>query len=183
MSKEILDKFAKHNPQILFYHINRALFFTEFIKSYLKGLVAELLTTYILLLKGKKLLPFGAIQHALGLKSPKGDIIGDLIDLSTQTFLEVKTNRRYLKPQHLAVISQITGLKSAFVIPKLIKNGNKNQLELRIYRLDHDLLYWKKFRLREETGEIVDAPEEIVKLIESSKCELLSFLIDEKDKE
>jgi len=92
--------------------------FVNFLKGYIRTAIAELAVLYVYLYNGKPIMPLGFMQH-LVTPGPSGPTLGDLIDIETLTFIEIKSRRpasRYKSDLISLTIS--TRLPSAVAIPR-----------------------------------------------------------------
>jgi len=66
--------------------------FVNFLNNYLSALMAELSVLYVYLYNDRPVMPLGFMQHLVTM-GPSGPTLGDLIDIETLTFIDVKSDR------------------------------------------------------------------------------------------
>ncbi len=92
--------------------------FINFLYGYLQTTIAELAVLYVYLYLNRPIMPLGFMQHLVTL-GPSGPTLGDLIDIETLTFIEVKSRRpgKQYGPDLLSLTVN-TRLPSAIAIPR-----------------------------------------------------------------
>ncbi len=92
--------------------------FIDFLKGYVQTTVAELAVLYVYLYHDKPIMPLGFMQH-LVTSGPSGPTLGDLIDIETLTFVEIKSRRPAGQYKaDLISLTVNTRLPSAVAIPR-----------------------------------------------------------------
>jgi len=114
--------------------------FIGFLHGYLQTTIAELAVLYVYLYLDKPIMPLGFMQHLVTL-GPSGPTLGDLIDIETLTFIEVKSRRpgKQYSPDLLSLTIN-TRLPSAVAIPRYMvdpvrKEIDKNAIVVELYTL------------------------------------------------
>ena len=114
--------------------------FINFLHGYLQTTIAELAVLYVYLYLNRSIMPLGFMQHLVTL-GPSGPTLGDLIDIETLTFIEVKS-RRPGKQYGLDLLSLTinTRLPSAVAIPRYKVDTvrgevDKNAIVVELYTL------------------------------------------------
>jgi len=93
--------------------------FLRFFKGLISGTIAELSVIYAYLYNDKPVMPLGFMQHLITL-GPSGPTLGDLIDIGTLTFIDVKSRRedvKRLKSEALLLMIN-TRLPVAIAVPR-----------------------------------------------------------------
>jgi hypothetical protein len=72
--------------------------FIDFLQKYLQTTIAELSVLYVYLYNDRPAMPLGFMQHLVMLGT-KGPTLGDMIDVETLTFIEVKANRKSIEAE------------------------------------------------------------------------------------
>ena len=103
--------------------------FTNFLHGYLQTTIAELAVLYVYLYHNKPIMPLGFMQHLVTL-GPSGPSLGDLIDIETLTFIEVKS-RRPGKQYRSDILSLTinTRLPSAVAIPRYRVDAARGEVD------------------------------------------------------
>jgi hypothetical protein len=110
--------------------------FIDFLQKYLQTTIAELSVLYVYLYNDRPAMPLGFMQHLVTLGT-KGPTLGDMIDVETLTFIEVKANRKALrqrlrrsqyKSDLLSLIIN-AGLRAAIAIPRYRIDENGTVVE------------------------------------------------------
>jgi hypothetical protein len=100
---------------------NRASFntFINFLQNYLQTTIAELCVLYVYLYNDRPVMPLGFMQHLVTLGT-KGPTLGDLVDIETLTFIEVKSKRAGIGQYKGDLLSLMinTRLPSAIAVPR-----------------------------------------------------------------
>jgi hypothetical protein len=93
--------------------------FVNFLNNYLNALVAELSVLYVYLYNKKPVMPLGFMQHLVTM-GPSGPTLGDLIDIETLTFIDVKSDRSRAKQLKSDLLSLMinTRLPVAIAVPR-----------------------------------------------------------------
>jgi len=92
--------------------------FINFLHGYLQTTIAELAVLYVYLYLNRPIMPLGFMQHLVTL-GPSGPTLGDLIDIETLTFIEVKSRRPGQQYKFdLLSLTINTRLPSAIAIPR-----------------------------------------------------------------
>ena len=114
--------------------------FINFLHGYLQTATAELAVLYVYLHLNRPIMPLGFMQHLVTL-GPSGPTLGDLIDIGTLTFIEVKS-RRPGKQYGFDLLSLTinTRLPSAVAIPRYKVDTvrgkvDKNAIVVELYTL------------------------------------------------
>ena len=116
--------------------------FINFLHGYLQTTIAELAVLYVYLYLNKPIMPLGFMQHLVTL-GPSGPTLGDLIDIETLTFIEVKSRRPGKQyGSDLLSLTINTRLPSAVAIPRykvkvdIVRRGvDKNAIVVELYTL------------------------------------------------
>jgi len=106
--------------------------FISFLHDYLQATIAELSVLYVYLYNDRPVMPLGFMQHLVTLGT-KGPTLGDMIDIETLTFVEVKANRatvrqRWYKDDLLSLMIN-TRLPVAIAVPRYRVNINIDQVD------------------------------------------------------
>jgi len=92
--------------------------FINFLHGYIQTTIAELAVLYVYLYNNRIVMPLGFMQHLVTLGS-SGPTLGDLIDIETLTFIEVKSRRPGRQyGSDLLSLTINTRLPSAVAIPR-----------------------------------------------------------------
>jgi hypothetical protein len=99
--------------------------FINFLSNYLNATVAELSVLYVYLYDEKPVMPLGFMQHLVTM-GPSGPTLGDLIDIETLTFIDVKSDRSKVKQLKGDLLSLMinTRLPVAIAVPRYRVNEN-----------------------------------------------------------
>jgi len=114
--------------------------FPGFLRGYLQTTIAELAVLYVYLYLNKPIMPLGFMQHLVTL-GPRGPTLGDLIDIETLTFIEVKSRRPGKQyGSDLLSLTINTRLPSAVAIPRykvdtVREEVDKNAIVIELYTL------------------------------------------------
>jgi len=102
--------------------------FTEFLHGYLQATIAELSVLYVYLYNNKPVMPLGFMQHLVTLGT-SGPTLGDMIDIETLTFIEVKANRATVRQYKGDLLSLMvnTRLPVAVAVPRYRVDIKANQ--------------------------------------------------------
>ena len=97
--------------------------FINFFNNYLNALISELSALYVYLYNDKPVMPLGFMQHLVTMGS-SGPTLGDLIDIETLTFIDVKSYRSRIIEKPEEVKSELlslminTRLSIAIAVPR-----------------------------------------------------------------
>jgi hypothetical protein len=93
--------------------------FIDFLQSYLQTTIAELSVLYVYLYNNRAVMPLGFMQHLVTLET-RGPTLGDLVDIETLTFIEVKSKRAGVRQYKGGLLSLMinTRLPSAIAVPR-----------------------------------------------------------------
>jgi len=93
--------------------------FINFFNNYLNALISELSVLYVYLYNEKPVMPLGFMQHLVTM-GPSGPTLGDLIDIETLTFIDVKSDRSKAKQAKSDLLSLMinTRLPVAIAVPR-----------------------------------------------------------------
>jgi len=93
--------------------------FIDFLRSYLQTTIAELSVLYAYLYNNRAVMPLGFMQHLVTLET-RGPTLGDLVDIETLTFIEVKSKRAGVRQYKGDLLSLMinTRLPSAIAVPR-----------------------------------------------------------------
>jgi hypothetical protein len=83
--------------------------FVNFLNNYLNALIAELSVLYVYLYNDRPVMPLGFMQHLVTM-GPSGPTLGDLIDIETLTFIDVKSYRSRIREKAKKVKSELLSL-------------------------------------------------------------------------
>jgi hypothetical protein len=83
--------------------------FINFFNNYLNALIPELSALYVYLYNDKPVMPLGFMQHLVTMGS-SGPTLGDLIDIETLTFIDVKSYRSRIIEKPEEVKSELLSL-------------------------------------------------------------------------
>ena len=114
--------------------------FVNFLHGYLQTTIAELAVLYVYLYLNRPIMPLGFMQHLVTL-GPSGPTLGDLIDIETLTFIEVKSRRPGKQyGSDLLSLTINTRLPSAVAIPRykvdtVRREVDKNAIVVELYTL------------------------------------------------
>jgi len=102
--------------------------FVNFFDNYLNALIAELSVLYVYLYNDKPVMPLGFMQHLVTMGS-RGPTLGDLIDIETLTFIEVKSDRSRVKQFKGELLSLMinTRLPVAIAVPRYRVDENTGE--------------------------------------------------------
>ena len=118
--------------------------FIDFLKNYLNATIAELSVLYVYLYNDKPVMPLGFMQHLVTM-GPSGPTLGDLIDIETLTFIEVKSDRSKVKQLRSELLSLMinTRLPVAIAVPRYRVDENTGEpvedsivVELHVLRME-----------------------------------------------
>lgn len=90
----------------------------DFFENYILSTIAELSAIYVYLREQKVILPFGFMQHGIKLTGKSGPALGDFIEVSTMSFVNIKSSRDSVSPQEIVNLMVSTRLPSAFIVPR-----------------------------------------------------------------
>jgi hypothetical protein len=104
--------------------------FTGFLQNYLQTTIAELSVLYVYLYNDRPVMPLGFMQHLVTLGT-KGPTLGDMIDIETLTFIEVKSNRATVRQYKGDLLSLMinTRLPAAIAVPRYRVNKSTSQID------------------------------------------------------
>jgi len=108
--------------------------FLEFLQKYLQATIAELSVLYTYLYNNRPIMPLGFMQHLITL-GPGGPTLGDLIDIKTLTFIEVKSRRpgvgQLIKQYKNDLLSLMinTRLPAAIAVPRYRVDKSTGQID------------------------------------------------------
>jgi hypothetical protein len=104
--------------------------FTGFLQNYLQTTIAELSVLYVYLYDDRPVMPLGFMQHLVTLGT-KGPTLGDMIDIETLTFIEVKSNRATVRQYKGDLLSLMinTRLPVAIAVPRYRVNKSTSQID------------------------------------------------------
>jgi hypothetical protein len=104
--------------------------FTGFLQNYLQTTIAELSVLYVYLYNDRPVMPLGFMQHLVTM-GPSAPTLGDMIDIETLTFIEVKSNRARVKEfkKDLLSLTINTRLPAAIAVPRYRVNKNTSQID------------------------------------------------------
>jgi len=93
--------------------------FIDFLQSYLQTTIAELFVLYVYLYNNRAVMPLGFMQHLVTLET-RGPTLGDLVDIETLIFIEVKSKRAGVRQYKGGLLSLMinTRLPSAIAVPR-----------------------------------------------------------------
>jgi hypothetical protein len=102
--------------------------FIDFLNNYLNATIAELSVLYVYLYNDKPVMPLGFMQHLVTM-GPRGPTLGDLIDIETLTFIDVKSDRSKVKQLKSELLSLMinTRLPVAIAVPRYRVDENKGE--------------------------------------------------------
>jgi hypothetical protein len=102
--------------------------FIGFLKNYLNATIAELSVLYVYLYNDKPVMPLGFMQHLVTM-GPRGPTLGDLIDIETLTFIDVKSDRSKVKQLKSELLSLMinTRLPVAIAVPRYRVDENTGE--------------------------------------------------------
>jgi len=106
--------------------------FLDFLQKYLQTTIAELSVLYVYLYNNKPVMPLGFMQHLVTLGT-RGPTLGDMIDIETLTFVEVKANRVAVRRGQykgdLLSLMVNTRLPVAIAVPRYRVNVETGQID------------------------------------------------------
>jgi len=103
--------------------------FMIFLREYLQTTIAELAVLYVYLYLNRPVMPLGFMQHLITL-GPSGPTLGDLIDIETLTFIEIKSGRPAWRYKlDLLSLTINTRLPSAVAIPRYEVNIEQRKID------------------------------------------------------
>jgi hypothetical protein len=102
--------------------------FVNFLNNYLNALMAELSVLYVYLYNDRPVMPLGFMQHLVTM-GPSGPTLGDLIDIETLTFIDVKSDRSKVKQLKSDLLSLMinTRLPVAIAVPRYRVDENTGE--------------------------------------------------------
>jgi hypothetical protein len=106
--------------------------FVNFLNNYLNALISELSVLYVYLYNDKPVMPLGFMQHLVTM-GPSGSTLGDLIDIETLTFIDVKSYRSRISEKAEEVKSELlslminTRLPVAIAVPRYRVDENTGE--------------------------------------------------------
>jgi len=89
--------------------------FIDFLQGYLQATIAELSVLYVYLYNNRPVMPLSFMQHLVTLGT-KGPTLGDMIDIETLTFVEVKTSRAKVRQHKGDLLSLMINTRLPVVI-------------------------------------------------------------------
>jgi hypothetical protein len=104
--------------------------FIDFLQGYLQATIAELSVLYVYLYNNRPVMPLGFMQHLVTLGT-KGPTLGDMIDIETLTFIEVKANRATVRQHKGDLLSLMinTRLPVAIAVPRYRVDIETDQID------------------------------------------------------
>ena len=90
-----------------------------FLQSYLQTTIAELSVLYVYLYNNRAVMPLGFMRHLVTIET-RGPTLGDLVDIETLTFIEVKSKRAGVRKYKGGLLSLMinTRLPPAIAVPR-----------------------------------------------------------------
>jgi len=130
LEKELLDWYRNIGHQYRSEDVFKE--FTGFLQNYLQTTIAELSVLYVYLYNDRPVMPLGFMQHLVTVTlGTKGPTLGDMIDIETLTFIEVKAKRATVRQYMGDLLSLMinTRLPVAIAVPRYRVNKSTSQID------------------------------------------------------
>jgi hypothetical protein len=143
----------------------------NFFINYISSTISELSAMYVYLLNDMVILPFGFMQHGIQIHGKSGPALGDFIEVTTLSFVDVKSSYAQVSPQELVNLMVSTRMPSAFIVPRYnLKEGKIDNSKIVLDRFEPLFIGKRKYPQMRKKRDYLSAP------IKNEHTELISSI-------